>query len=222
MPLLCLLEVPVYLPAIIIYSGIIYAAMKTFVSRWSHPVILKTVFVDPDMKMPFFDYAFGLSVNLMILEILFLIAMIGVNGLCAILYAIKEDRGIRWGTRGTLNINRAEELPAPYYERNDGKYCKFSFSFEVSQILYNFHLSDVHTAKNILQVFALVFTGTLTIVMTCLSIWITEDTFAISTEWWAVLFCLYFSVTPWVVTFLVCAFCCSIFVHMIRGTLFWE
>ena len=221
MPLLCLLEVPIYLPAIIIYSGIIYAAMKTFVSRWSHPVILKTVF---DMKMPFVDNAFDLSVNLMILEILFLIAMIGVSGLChAILYAIKEDRGIRWGIRGTLNINRAEELPAPYYERNDGKYCKFSFSFEVSQILYNFHLSDVNIAKNILQVFALVFTGTLTIVVTCLSIWITEDTFATnSTEWWTVLICLYLSVAPWILTFSVCGFCCCIFVRMIRGTLFWE
>lgn len=192
--------IPIYTPAIILYSGIVYAAMKTLIYQWSHPVNLS-----PDIKMPFLAYAFGVSVNLMILEILFLIAGMGIYAFCCMLYGIKVEEGIRWRIRGGLNISRAEELPPPYYKQNDGKVKYY-----------------VNTPKYMLQLFTLVFTGTLTTVMTCLSFWITEDTFAISTEWWAILFCLYYSATPWALTFVIFGFFMSIFVHLIQGTFFWE
>lgn len=85
------------------------------------------------MKIPFFDYAHGLSLNVMISEILLLIAALGVFGLCFMLYLIKKAV-FPQAIRGALNISGAEELPPPYYEQNHDeiKYCKSSFAFEVS------------------------------------------------------------------------------------------
>ena len=56
--------------------------MRTLVSQWSHPVILRYFYVDPHTKTPFFDYVPVLCLNLMIWEILLLIATLGIFGLC--------------------------------------------------------------------------------------------------------------------------------------------
>ncbi|KIK00150.1 hypothetical protein K443DRAFT_679418 [Laccaria amethystina LaAM-08-1] len=158
-----------YSPSIVFFLGVVYAAVRILAFQWSHPVTLTFVSVDPHMKMSFFDYVHDLCLNLLISEILLLIAALGVSGLFNTLYSIKKavlPRGIRWAIRGTLNVSGAEELPPPYYGRNPDK--------------------NVNIAKYILRVFALVFAATLTTVTTRWAFWITGEVFVGSTSWWMV------------------------------------
>ncbi|KIK00152.1 hypothetical protein K443DRAFT_679419 [Laccaria amethystina LaAM-08-1] len=184
--------------SIIYFSGIIYAIVRILVSPWIHPVL----YVDPHMKMPFFDYVTVLCVDLVISEIFLIIAAWGVFGLYHTLYLIKKavfPQGIRRGIRGALNISGAEELPAPYSERND-KY-------------------DVHTAEYIFQVFLLVFIGALTPVITRLTVFTTGS--IVTTDGWVmVLLLLYPVVFTWIATFLSFRLFISLFVHTIRGSIF--
>jgi hypothetical protein len=222
-PLLGVFEVPKYSISIIFFSGIIYAGVRMLVSQWIDPGPVLSF----DKKMPFFDYMTVLCANLMIWEILLFIAALGVFGLYYTLYLIKKavfPQGIRWGTRGALNISGAEELPAPYYERNDDKikYSKFSFASRCREIRYNFHLSDVITAEYILQVFVLVFIGALTTVITRFAVSITGSIVAVSTtdSWGMVLALLYPVAVTWLAAFIFSRLFISIFVHTIRGSIF--
>jgi hypothetical protein len=156
------------------------------------------------MKMPSSNYVGDFWLNLLISEILLLIAALGVSGLFNTLYSVKKTvfpRGIRWAIRGTLNVSGAEELPSPYYGRNPdkSKYCKFSFA---SRIFYNSRPSDVNIAKYILLVSALVFIGALTTVTTRWAFWITGEVFVGSTSWWMVPLFLFLSLPYWIPNFL--------------------
>ena len=67
--------------------------------------------------------------------------------------------------------------------------------------------------------FALVFTGALTIVSTRWSASISEDIFSPHSDWGMVLLALYVSVPAWLMTFLFFALFLFIFGHKMRGSL---